>query len=143
VSKVRTARATATKRPNPCAECAAACCRHVAVPIDTPETRGDFDDIRWYLAHRRVSVFVEDGDWYVCFHSTCEMLDQASRCRIYDRRPRICRKYSVLTCEFRGEGEAHDLCFETPAEIEAYAKLKLKRPRYRVNRSARRKRGRP
>ena len=44
-----------------CEHCTAVCCRYIALPIDTPQERSDFDDIRWYLLHEGISVFVEDG----------------------------------------------------------------------------------
>ena len=45
-----------------CEHCAAACCRYLALPIDKPTTKRDYDDIRWYLMHEGVSVFVEESD---------------------------------------------------------------------------------
>ncbi len=110
------------RKGNPCFNCNAICCRYVALPIDEPETKGDFDDIRWYIAHRGVWVFVEDGDWYVCFQSKCKYLDKNNRCTIYENRPRICRNYKTDSCEFLGEGEAYEKKFTKPEDIEEYAK---------------------
>ena len=45
--------------------CKGLCCRYFAFPIETPEDWDDYDDIRWYLAHKNVNVFVEDGHWYL------------------------------------------------------------------------------
>jgi hypothetical protein len=44
----------------------------VSVPIDTPEDWKDFDDIRWYLAHRDVMVYKHEGAWYVHLNSMCK-----------------------------------------------------------------------
>ncbi len=125
------------KDDNPCLRCKAICCRYVALPIDTPETKGDFDDIRWYIAHRGVWVFVEDGDWYICFQSKCRYLDGDNKCTIYDRRPRICRGYKTNNCEFTGEGEAYDMKFKKPEDIEEYAKEYLKKKRNRLRKKKR------
>ncbi|RMF80705.1 MAG: YkgJ family cysteine cluster protein, partial [Planctomycetota bacterium] len=32
-----------------CEHCTGFCCRYIALPIEEPETRQDYDDIRWYL----------------------------------------------------------------------------------------------
>ncbi len=122
---------------NPCTGCKALCCQYVAIPIDKPTTRGDFEDIRWYIAHKKTWVFVESNDWYICFDNPCMFLSADYKCSIYDRRPRICRKYKTDNCELNGDGEPFDLQFKSPAEIEAYAE------KYFSNRKARRQRGIP
>ena len=48
-----------------CDKCTGLCCKYFALPIETPEDKEDYDDIRWYLCHKNVTVFVEDGDWYI------------------------------------------------------------------------------
>ena len=86
-----------------------------------------------------VSVFVDEGDWFVQFNSRCKYLDKDNRCRIYERRPRICRKYSIKNCEFTGDGEAHDLEFKTLKQIEAYANKKLGKKDKNKSKSGRKK----
>lgn len=39
------------------------CCEYVAMQIDTPETQDDFENIRWYLLHENVKVFVVGSDF--------------------------------------------------------------------------------
>ena len=53
------------KKKSLCDKCTGLCCRYMALPIETPEDREDYDDIRWYLCHEDVAVFVEDGEWYI------------------------------------------------------------------------------
>ncbi|MEL7238972.1 MAG: YkgJ family cysteine cluster protein, partial [Planctomycetota bacterium] len=48
-----------------CERCSALCCRQIALPLDNPEDAEDFDNIRWYLMHENVHVFVEDEQWYI------------------------------------------------------------------------------
>lgn len=44
----------------------------VGVPIDAPEDWKDFDDIRWYLAHRDVMVYRKGKNWYVHLNTMCK-----------------------------------------------------------------------
>lgn len=109
-----------------CEKCDGRCCRYVALEIDKPETKNDFDDVRWYTAHRGVSVFVAGKRWYLRFASRCNYLTPDKRCEIYKARPRICRKHDVAECEGpRGE-DAMDLEFSQPSEVEAYYKRIVK-----------------
>ena len=59
-----------------CDHCSAKCCRYFALPIDTPDTWEEYDFIRWYMIHGRVSVFVEDGTWYLVVHADCQHLGE-------------------------------------------------------------------
>jgi len=104
-----------------CEHCTAICCRYIALPIDEPASRRDFDDIRWYLAHENVSVFVEKGQWYISFATPCRYLTADQKCSIYDRRPRICRSYRTDGCDYHGGEYRYELYFSEPAEIERYA----------------------
>jgi Fe-S-cluster containining protein len=120
-------KAKKTEKTNPCFACKGQCCNHVAVPIDKPTTKDDFGDIRWYVAHENVQVFVEEGNWYICFLSPCRFLSKDYRCRIYESRPKICRDYDPENCERYGDGKPFDLKFDTVEEVEAYAEEYLKR----------------
>lgn len=128
-------------KSSPCKDCRAICCRYVALPIDEPTTAGDFDDIRWYISHRKVSVFIDDGDWYICFKSPCKFLTKDNRCSIYENRPRICRKYKTTNCEFTGEGKPYDIKFDRPEQITEYAKKYLREKYSRRKKRAKGKRG--
>ena len=96
-----------------CAKCGGKCCRYFALEIDTPTTKRDFDDIRWYLCHENIRVFVEDGEWYLEVNNRCRHLDESSRCRIYPDRPAICRKHSLDNCEGHDE-----IAFDREHEFE-------------------------
>jgi len=127
---------------NPCSKCDAMCCRYVAVQIDTPTTPTDFEDIRWYVSHRKVWVFMDDGDWYVCLDTPCKFLSRDHRCKIYEARPRICRKYTTRTCEFNGSGRPFDQKFTHPRQIQDYADAYFRRRRAKVRARYRRLRAR-
>lgn len=90
-----------------CESCNAACCRYVALEIDTPETLKDFEDIRWYVAHKNIHVYVEeDGTWNLEFITPCEHLREDNHCDIHEmfvenpklRRPAICGDFDTSQC---------------------------------------------
>ena len=108
-----------------CIECGAKCCRHLALEIDTPTNKQDYDNIRWYLYHKKVTVFIDhDDEWYLEFDSKCEALGKNNKCQDYKNRPRICRDYGILhdepECVFHAEGEAHKHHFSKVEDFEKY-----------------------
>ncbi len=109
-----------------CEKCTGLCCRYFALPIDTPEDKGDYDDIRWFLCHKNITVFVEDGDWYINIKNKCKHLSEKdNRCRIYNKRPRICREYRHADCDFvQGEYD-YELHFTDDKQMEEYIKIKF------------------
>ncbi len=89
----------------PCSECGGSCCRYVAVEIDKPTNKTDYDNIRWYLVHRNVGVFIDHNKkWFIEFRSDCEHLTDAGACGIYKKRPKICRDHG----NYEGECEYYD-----------------------------------
>jgi Fe-S-cluster containining protein len=103
-----------------CEHCTAACCQYIALPIDVPETRADFDDLRWYLIHAGVSIFVEDGDWYISFQTRCRHLQADYRCGIYETRPRICRAYDTDECDYHSGDYGWEQHFTSPEHLDEY-----------------------
>jgi len=124
---------------NLCDYCTAKCCRYFALAIETPKTRDDFDNLRWYLMHGGCAIFVEDGAWYLLVYGDCKYLRSDYRCGIYPERPKICRKYSTDCCEYDDEA-CYDKFFEVPEQIWEYAEAVLppaQRPRRRDGRGRR------
>lgn len=107
-----------------CDRCTGKCCRYLALPIETPVTWKDFDDIRWFLAHKDISVFVEEGDWYIMIFRDCRHLEPDYRCGIYPDRMQICREHSTDDCEF-DEDATYDKLFENDLQIWEYAEALL------------------
>ena len=101
-----------------CEHCAAACCRYLALPLDRPASRRDYDDIRWYLMHEAISVFVEEGDWFVQIQTRCKNLEANNLCGIYDTRPEICREYEPGSCDYSDGSYGYDHLFTHPKQIE-------------------------
>lgn len=107
-----------------CEHCAAACCRYLAIPLDKPKSRRDYDDIRWYLMHDGISVFVEDGDWFIQFQTRCKNLGEDNRCQVYDMRPEICREYEPGDCDYGGGEYGYDHLFTHARQIEDFYQRK-------------------
>lgn len=127
-----------------CEHCVAYCCRYIALPIDRPTTRKDFDDIRWYLLHEGISVFVEDGEWYISMETVCRHLRPDYRCGIYEQRPRICREYSTSGCDYHSGDYGWEQHFTCPEHLDEYVREHLGRNgKLRTRPKPRTKPGRP
>ena len=106
-----------------CEKCPALCCRYVATQIDEPTSKTEYDNIRWYLMHRDVCVFVDhEGDWYIEFETRCDNLGDGNGCQVYENRPRICRQHgdTGVDCEFHGAEEPHRIRFSDAGTFEAW-----------------------
>ena len=106
-----------------CTECSAECCRYVATEIDKPTDKNDYDNVRWYLMHDNINVFIDNTDkWYIEFQTPCSHLDVDNKCRVYERRPVICAEHGVDdgVCEFFGEDAPYKVCFKNETEFEGY-----------------------
>ena len=106
-----------------CKKCGV-CCKHVALEIDKPTNKEDYNDILWYLLHEDVSVYIEDGEWHIEFTSKCKALGDDNKCNFYEDRPKICRSYSSCSCVNNGEGEPHDIKFDSADDFLKYMKEK-------------------
>jgi Fe-S-cluster containining protein len=73
-----------------------------------------------------MTVFVEDGDWYININNRCRHLSEKDhRCMIYNKRPNICRGYRHGDCDFV-EGEYdYELHFTNDTQMEEYIKIKF------------------
>jgi uncharacterized protein len=105
-----------------CHRCPAACCRYIALPFDEPQDAEAFEEVRWFLMHDGVTVFVTDGQWYVSVATHCKHLDAQNRCTIYADRPQICREYSSDGCDYRGGDYGYKLFFTHPQQVVEYAR---------------------
>jgi len=107
---------------NLCEHCTAMCCRYIALPIDEPEDRDEFDDIRWYLLHENISIFVEDGDWYIYIAADCRHLLPDHRCGLYETRPNICRQYSAENCDYHSGEYGWEQHFTCPEHLDEFVR---------------------
>ncbi len=111
-----------------CDKCVALCCRYFALPIDNPKDAEDFDNIRWYLMHENIVVFIEDKQWYIGILTKCKNLLPDNRCGIYETRPRICRNYDTDNCDYHGGDYEFEKLFTSADQLLQYAEKKLGRP---------------
>lgn len=115
-----------------CDFCVGKCCRYFTVPLKTPRTRADFDELRWYLAHQRTLIFVETETsngksrkrWNLVVWTRCEYLKPDNGCAIYDDRPGVCRDYKADSCEYDSPWVFEE-SFETPESIRAHGERYL------------------
>ncbi|NLW85672.1 MAG: YkgJ family cysteine cluster protein [Planctomycetes bacterium] len=108
-----------------CIRCGAKCCRYFCHEIDTPESYEDFENIRWFIMHKGVSVHVDEKRWYMAVVAPCIHLRPDNRCGIYEDRPLICRQYGHDSCEASDGDYGYEIEFTTAAHVEAYAREKL------------------
>ena len=105
----------------PCYECGGRCCNYIAIQIDKPGSKKDYDHIRWYLTHKNVHVFVDhERNWFVEFRTPCDFLEKDKRCWIYPERQHICRGHgdSEGSCEFYDT--PYSLYIKSISEFEDY-----------------------
>ena len=102
------------------------CCRHIAIPIDTPTCKTDYNNIIWYLLHENVVVFVDDeNEWHVQFYTKCKALKDM-KCTVYEGRPSVCRDYDVENCERHGEGPTEKHLFTSAEQFKSWIEGKGK-----------------
>jgi len=115
---------------NPCEGCDH-CCRYVALPIRRPRTRRDFEEIRWYVLHENVSVYIDwEGDWGIQFHTSCRWLEDG-RCTHYALRPHICSDYDPADCERYVPEPAEKVMIRNERDLERYLAGRAERIRKR------------
>lgn len=107
-----------------CEHCTAACCRYLAIEIDKPRSRRDYDDIRWYLMHEGISIFVEEGSWFLQIETRCKNLGLDHRCQIYDVRPAICRDFEPGECDYAAGPPDYELHFTHACQLEEHYEQK-------------------
>jgi len=115
----------------PCRKCEAKCCKYFAFQIDTPKNKSDFENIRWYLAHKGVKVFIEKRKWFMDIANPCRYLSKKHTCGIYAKRPLICREHSPLDCERTPGKFEHDYVFKNMKEFDRYLKKRFKPKKHR------------
>jgi Fe-S-cluster containining protein len=93
--------------------------------MDKPTNKTDYDNIRWYLLHENVNVFIDhEGRWYAEFRAPCLVQNEDNSCRAYSERPEICKGHGGA----EGECEFYDYpyreYFSTENEFLRYLKKK-------------------
>jgi Fe-S-cluster containining protein len=99
----------------------------VAISIDTPKTKMDYDTIRWYLVHENIWVSIDHhGHWLLEMRTPCKHIDKDYKCAIYEKRPKICAVYPSESelCERQTEELSYTYLFKNEKEYEAYLEEK-------------------
>ena len=47
-----------------CSECDGKCCKYITVQIDEPEEEIDFEELKWFLCHENIMVYLDNDDSY-------------------------------------------------------------------------------
>ena len=113
-----------------CRECGSKCCTYFCFEIDKPDSYEEFEDIRWYLCHKGISVHVDEGSWFICIDNRCKNLRRDNSCAIYFERPLICRSYDPDNCDHSGGDYGYKEHFRTPEQLNAYARKTLGAAKY-------------
>lgn len=100
----------------------AKCCTYVSFEIDKPEELSDYENLLWYVAHTGVELYIHKKSWYMNVLNRCEFLGADNRCTAYERRPQICREYSLEECEYEANQDAYEYeeYFKNFSELENY-----------------------
>jgi Fe-S-cluster containining protein len=105
---------------NICMSCDAGCCRTVAVQWEKPTCKKDWEQIRWLVAHKNISVYLdEDDDWLIEFKTDCTHIGKDNRCLIYDKRMPICREHPSDACEMSGDEDYYLEMYRTTEDVDA------------------------
>ncbi|MBU1862933.1 MAG: YkgJ family cysteine cluster protein [Candidatus Omnitrophica bacterium] len=110
---------------SPCRKCTAECCRYIAQQIDAPRSKEAFEHIRWFLAHKHVSVYIEKRKWYLEFKTDCKYMGPDHTCTIYAKRPQICREHKISECEYHPGAFDHEVVFTTLESFDTYLKKRF------------------
>lgn len=79
------------KTENICITCETNCCRNFFIILEDVK---DKDWIKWLSYHRGVTIKnIDKHKIQVWFDLPCEQLGEDNRCRIYNKRPKMCRKF--------------------------------------------------
>ncbi|MBU1975835.1 MAG: YkgJ family cysteine cluster protein [Nanoarchaeota archaeon] len=120
-----------------CEECKGFCCTHLAVPIDKPVNLEDYKNIYWYLYHDKCSVYVDlEGIWYLQVEVPCVQLDKDGKCKIYQKRPPLCKDYGPHDCEVNEEEML--IHFKTVEDYDTYFNALVSKKRTKKQKKQRR-----
>jgi Fe-S-cluster containining protein len=102
------------------------CCKYVAIEIDKPANKKDYDNITWQLLHENVNIFIDfSDDWYIEFVTPCSALNIKTKlCKIYKSRPSVCRDHKQKDCVAHNNEPAEKKYFKTVDDFKKYLKNK-------------------
>lgn len=113
-----------------CSDCSGDCCKYITIQIDAPKEDIDFEELKWFLCHENVMVYIDhDRQWCVEVKTPCRFQDKETNlCTIYDSRPEVCSEHDPGECEGNDDHEPYfKRAFKTPEDIDIYKKEKMKK----------------
>jgi Fe-S-cluster containining protein len=111
-----------THRKPSCHTCNGLCCRHIALPLDTPKSKTDYDNLRWFLMHNRIVVGIDhEGGWMIEVPTLCRHLKANNRCAEYENRPKLCKTFPANEpCEHEDDNSPYKVLFKDEKDLERY-----------------------
>lgn len=96
------------------------CCNYITIPIDPP-TNENFDLYKWYLYHKNIEMYLDhDNQWHLLIKTPCENLETDGTCKIYEKRPNICKEYDPNNCSRTGKD--YQILIKKAKQLENYIK---------------------
>ncbi len=122
-------RVAAVSGDGKCSRClGSTCCTYTTEALGTLRSKADFQHALWQVSHEHVEIYRDNSGWYMLVRGNCEHLQDDGRCRIYSRRPQVCRDYDSDWCEFDEPAEKHFTHhFRNYAELLAYCRRRFRR----------------
>ncbi len=94
----------ANKDVNLCSKkCKGLCCTGISMPTNRPQTKKEIEELRFYVLHEKIEIFIKSNRWYILINERCKNLGKDFLCKDYDNRPLICRDFSRSSCEHWGD----------------------------------------
>jgi len=120
-----------------CKDCDGKCCNYITIQIDEPEDDIDFEELKWFLCHENILVYIDnDDDWCVEVRTNCKNLDENNACKIYATRPIVCLEHETHECEHNEKyDDYYKRLFKTMEDIEAYKQEYLSKKTESTNES--------
>ncbi len=114
---------------NKCDLCVAKkCCTYITQELPTPRSKADFEHFLWQVSHEDVGIYKDEDGWFLLVDRPCMHLGPKGMCKIYDRRPDVCREYSNDFCEYDEPAEkGFELYFPDYDSLRKYCKKRFKR----------------
>jgi len=110
-----------------CVECKGLCCTYLNIVVDRPVDQEDVEELLWYQYHASSDLHLDtDGEYSVLFRTPCHQLDKNYLCKIYTRRPSICRQFSINNCHGSDFDNSVKIHFDSEEKLLGH--LKQKRP---------------
>ena len=105
-----------------CDKCNGECCRYITVSYQEPKNEEDWDEIKWMLLHDGVMVYKDNSnEWNVEVRTKCKFLGKDNKCKIYDKRPAVCKNHKLHECEANNE-EFAKVIFNEPEDVDNFLK---------------------